>query len=227
MCPVVYVAESRVVDDPSLTTLLDDEERTRAERKREPVPYISAHAMMRRVIGRHVGADPAGLSFARRCTTCGSGRHGKPSIADHPGWTYSLSYTREVAVLALARDVEVGVDIEHVEESDFGGFPRVTLAEGEIGGFFGLDGAELLGARAQVWARKEAILKATGHGLVVDPTEIVVSSPTQPAAMVAWHAREAPPEAIRLADIPLHDDAHRAAVAALTDEAVDVERVDP
>lgn len=211
----VELAEAAVVDDPAHRMLLDTTEQVRAERRRNPVPFVSAHALVREVLGRRLGTEPSALRFVRRCPTCGSRRHGKPALADRDDVTFSLSYTDSLAVVAVAEGVQVGVDVEHVSEADFGGFARVTLASDESDAFGEFTGDELLAARAQVWSRKEAVLKATGHGLVVDPTEVVVTPPDDPAAVVDWRSAEARPPAIALTDAPLRSADHRAAIAVL------------
>lgn len=218
----IELAEALVVDDPSLRDLLDDTELARSERKRDPVPFVSAHALVRTVLAQRLQAAPQDLRFLRRCPTCGSRTHGKPTLADHPGVTFSLSYTDELAVVAVTDRVDVGVDVEHVSEADFGGFARVTLAPDEAGAFGDLQGPELLSARAQVWSRKEAILKATGHGLVVDPTEVVVSPPGEPARLVDWRAEEAQPVAVSVSDAVLASPEHRASVAILADGPIEI-----
>lgn len=213
----IVVREAEVTDAPADLALLDDGERARAERKREVAPFVTGHALVRRTLGEILDRDPAGLAFARRCTTCGSDLHGKPSLLDHPRWHFSLSYTSSLAVVAVAEDVEVGVDTEDLTDADFEGFAEATLSRDEVPPFDGLSGRDLLVARARVWARKEAVLKATGHGLVVDPSEVLVSGPLDPPSLVAWRAAEPAPPAISLADLTLATESHRAAVAALTD----------
>ncbi len=218
----ILVREAEVIDSPADLALLDDQERARADRKRETAPFVTGHALVRRLLGELLDRDPAGLSFARRCTTCRSELHGKPSVVDVTGWHFSLSYTSSLAVVAVAEDIEVGVDTEDLTDADFEGFVGTTLARDEVGAFEGLTGRDLLLARAQVWARKEAVLKATGHGLVVDPSEVLVSGPLDPPALVAWEADEPAPPAVALADLDLATERHRAAVAALTEQTVEI-----
>lgn len=211
----VVVREAEVVDDPRRRHLLDDAERDRADRKRRPAPFVTAHAIARELLGELTGSDPRSLRFERRCTTCGSRAHGKPSLVHEAPWRFSLSYTGDLAVAAVTRDHEIGVDIEGLDEAAFDDFDRVTLAETEGDHLAGLTGERLLDARARVWARKEAVLKATGHGLVVDPTEVVVSAPSDPPRLLDWlSVSDAPPE-VAMADLPLESSAHRAAVAVI------------
>jgi 4'-phosphopantetheinyl transferase len=218
----VVIRERGVVEDDAHRALLDEVEAMRVARKREPVAFVAAHALQRETIGDHLDVDPAELRFTRRCATCGSDRHGKPSIVGIPGWSYSLSYTNSLAVVALTDAGEVGVDIESVVEADHTGFDEVTLSPEERPGFSGFTDGELAAARATVWARKEAVLKATGHGLVVDPSEVVVSAPGAPAELLAWRAHEEGPDHLQLEDLVLKDSAHRGAVAVLTAEPLSI-----
>lgn len=218
----VVVREARVSTSSADLALLDAGERDRAGRKRETAPFVTGHALVRRLLADLLDRDPASLAFARRCTTCGSDAHGKPSVLDAPGWHFSLSYTPSVAVVAATEGADVGVDVEDLTDADFDGFAAATLARHEVEGFAGLAGHELLVARSRVWARKEAVLKATGHGLVVDPAEVLVSGPLDPPALVDWQAEEPRPVAITIADVELASEDHRAAVAVLTDEPVEI-----
>ena len=218
----VFVREAQVGGDAADLALLDDGERSRAARKREASPFITGHALVRRTLGDLLDRDPATLSFERRCTTCRSELHGKPSLIDLPGWHFSLSYTSTLAVVAVCEGIEVGVDTEDLTEADFDGFAGVTLARDEEAAFEALSGRELLVARARVWARKEAVLKATGHGLVVDPSEVLVSGPLDPPALIEWRAEEHAPPAVSLVDLELTTESHRASVAALTDQPIEI-----
>lgn len=218
----VIVREAGVSDSPDDLALLDDGERERAARKRQAAPFVTGHALVRRVLGELLDRYPGSLAFERRCTTCGSERHGKPSVVDAAGWHFSLSYTPGVAVVAVTEGTEVGVDVEDLTDADFEGFAGATLAADEALGFEALEGHDLLVARARVWARKEAVLKATGHGLVVDPSEVLVSGPRESPALVDWRATEPRPSAISIADVDLTATDHRAAVAGLTAQPLDV-----
>lgn len=212
---LVEIRTTRIVDNAALRDLLDPSEIERAERKRDPLPFVGAHALMRTALGERLGVDPGSLRFERHCLTCGTDQHGKPRIMGHLDLHMSLSYTDRLAVLAMSEDGEVGVDVEDVTEADFDGFEAVTLAAEEMAALEGYEGDSLLAARAKVWARKEAVLKATGDGLVVDPTEVVVTGPREPPALVGWHSDRAEPGPIALADVPLAQPDHRAAVALI------------
>ncbi|KGN34787.1 4'-phosphopantetheinyl transferase [Knoellia sinensis KCTC 19936] len=116
----------------------------------------------------------------------------------------------------------MGVDVEDLESADFDGFNSVTLDPSEAAHLARVDADGLLAARALTWARKEAILKATGHGLVVDPSQVVVSAPDAPAALVEWKAMQHPPGPTQVADVDVDRADHRAAVAVLTSHPLKV-----
>lgn len=218
ICPVaveVKVLWRRVSDDPALFDLLDQSERERAARRSSPARYATAHALLRTGVGEWLGVEPEAVRFDRTCATCGSHRHGKPRVAGHPGLFVSLSYAGDLAVAALSGDGEVGVDVEELDESDFDGFNVVTLDEVEVAALDGLDGEALRRARAQVWARKESVLKASGHGLVVDPRQVIVTGPKEQPALVSWRGEHPLDGPVQLADVELGDPSHVAAVAVL------------
>ncbi|WP_404381657.1 4'-phosphopantetheinyl transferase superfamily protein [Knoellia locipacati] len=218
----VVIRTTEVTDDPRLRDLLDAGELERVQRRENPHPFITAHALLRRLVADETGVDPRQLEFEKRCATCGTDRHGKPHVAGMRDIHVSVSYGEHMAVAVVTNIGEVGVDVEDLESADFDGFASVTLDASEAAHLDGLDGDALLGARALLWARKEAILKATGHGLVVDPSQVVVSAPDAPAALVEWKAREHPPGPTQVGDIDLGREDHRAAVAVLTSRPITV-----
>jgi len=103
-----------------------------------------------------LGAGP--VETGRLCPECGSAGHGRP-WARHPAGTVqvSLSRSRPYLLTAVGGLAPVGVDVESVTAVDGRWDPDVVLAPGERAA-----GAE---ARARLWVRKEAVLKAYGVGL--------------------------------------------------------------
>lgn len=218
----VVIRATQVIDDPRLFDLLDESERERASRRSDPHPFITAHALLRRLIADETGVDPRSIDFERRCATCGTDRHGKPHIIGMPEVHVSVSYGERMAVAAITGLGEVGVDVEDLESADFDGFNSVTLDATEAVHLSTLHGDALLAARAQLWSRKEAILKATGHGLVVDPSQVLVTAPDAPAELLEWKAAQHLPGPMRVSDLDVDHADHRAAVAVLTSEPLAV-----
>jgi 4'-phosphopantetheinyl transferase len=111
--------------------------------------YLRAHAALRAILG---SVTTAPLGFAVR-------ENGKPYLALDPDIRFNLAYSREMALVAVARDVEVGVDIERV---------RALLEYAAIAQrYFPAGYTEPDCAREffRDWTRFEALLKAHGAGL--------------------------------------------------------------
>ena len=83
------------------------EETERAARFATPAlgrRYLNAHAALRAILG---SVTTAPLEFALH-------EKGKPYLAPAPEIRFNLSHSREMALVAVALEVEVGVDIERV-----------------------------------------------------------------------------------------------------------------
>ena len=127
-------------------------ESARAARFRSPEladRYLKAHAALRATLARYTTAR---LDFALR-------ERGKPYLPFAPEIGFNLSHSHEMALIAVARGVEVGVDIEKLRP-----IPQyAAIAER----FFPPD-AEPPTDEADFfrrWTRIEALLKARGVGL--------------------------------------------------------------
>lgn len=211
------------VAHPGLIAWLDAGERARLERIRGPADrrrFLVGHALARAVLGAVTGRSPAAVRLAVRCPRCG-GPHGKPQ-AD--GARFSLSHSGARAAVAVTRDVEVGVDVEHLHAPrDDDLLAATVLSPGERAAVAALPAARRRSGLLRCWTRKEAALKATGDGLAAGAARVEVTAPDQPAAVVAWHGRPRlfQPEGLSPPDPPVHlqdlaaDDDHLACVATL------------
>ncbi len=226
MSAVVTVYARPVSQDPTLEDVLDSEERDRSARRGNPARFVTAHALLRTVVAQRTGQSPTDVQFDRRCMTCGSTAHGKPVVSGHPSVHVSLSYAGSLAVVAISDAGEVGVDVEEVADADHEGFEASTLAPEEVDAFGVVAAYRLAAARAQVWSRKEAVLKATGHGLVVDPRDVVVSGPDEDAALVEWRGEHPLGSPAHLRDVPMGIDGYAASVAVLCADPVSLEIVE-
>ncbi|HJU07933.1 MAG TPA: 4'-phosphopantetheinyl transferase superfamily protein [Rhodanobacteraceae bacterium] len=98
------------------------------------------------------------------------GEHGKPQLRSRDGKTLDLqfnwSHSGDLALVALARDLEIGVDLEQARS----GVHVVELAQrffapAEASALIACDEAERENSFLQLWCAKEAVLKALGRGL--------------------------------------------------------------
>jgi 4'-phosphopantetheinyl transferase len=76
-----------------------------------------------------------------------------------------------------------------------------VLSDGEHSAWTAFPAQSRAAALVAWWTRKEAVLKATGHGLVVDPRKIVVAPPNQPPALTEWLADCPSPGPIQLHEL--------------------------
>jgi 4'-phosphopantetheinyl transferase len=111
--------------------------------------YLGAHAALRAILGRVTAAE---LRFALH-------EKGKPYLPLAPEIRFNLSRSREMAVVAVARGLEIGVDIERVRKlPEYAAiaqryFPAGYTTPSGVRDFF------------RHWTRFEALLKAHGAGL--------------------------------------------------------------
>lgn len=121
--------------------------------------FLAGRLLLRRLVAELTGVAPAAVELTATCPDCG-GDHGKP-IAAATGLHLSLTHGLD-AVVAAASDRSVGIDLERSTQP-----PRV------LAGIATLTGA----ASVQRWTRTEAILKADGRGLRVDPSQVEFDGP--------------------------------------------------
>ena len=179
---VVFLARASV-PTPALLRLLDAAEHERATTFQRPGDrdrFMTSHALLRLAAGEVFGVPPVSVKLDVTCQFCG-GPHGRPSIAQPaalPGapsrHALSLSTSAEHVAVAVARAGDIGVDIERVDAVQFSGFDSVALTDREVRAIGRLDPRDAALARAQLWVRKEAVLKASGHGLRREPRTIDV-----------------------------------------------------
>jgi len=161
------------------------DERARAERfyfERDREHFIVARGVLRAILGGYLNRAPECLSF------CYSS-HGKPALAgefEGDAIRFSVSHSGGVALYAVTRGREVGIDLERI---------RSDLAVKEIAErfFSPREVATLreLPTEAQreaffrCWTRKEAYIKARGEGLSLPLDQFDVSlAPGEPAAVL-------------------------------------------
>jgi 4'-phosphopantetheinyl transferase len=159
----------------SLEALLDETERTRASALRPARcrrRFIAAHGFLRRILALHTGMAPQELRFARDPL-------GKPSLAaPAAGLCFSMSYSGALALFAIAREREVGVDVEESRPLPALGIARRCFSGEEAEALAALDEGQRTEAFLRMWTRREALGKARAHGLL-SHREATVAGPWQ------------------------------------------------
>jgi 4'-phosphopantetheinyl transferase len=171
----------------ALYASLSDDERERAARyhfERHRRRFITCRGQVRGILARYVNGEPANLRFRY-------GPRGKPALgagASDAALEFNVSNSEEVALLAVALDRELGVDVEHVREPrDFEALARQFFARSEVEQLRSLPEDQRREAFFHCWTRKEAVLKAVGTGLAFPLDKVVVTlAPGDPARLVAY-----------------------------------------
>lgn len=149
---------------------VSEEERARAARfafVRYRERYLNAHIALRTIL-----AEYCGLAAHRQRFVVGT--DGKPSLENMPDCHFSLSYAEDVALVGVDGETPVGVDIErdrpipdadelstmHFHPQEQRALACLPMSVRRGTGFL------------QGWTRKEACLKALGHGLTMPAADI-------------------------------------------------------
>jgi 4'-phosphopantetheinyl transferase len=136
--------------------------------------YRHGRATLRGILAAHTDMAPADLPLR---TTA----HGKPELPEDLTCHFNLSHSGPWAVLALSTDGHVGIDIEVLRPiSDLDNLAHTIMSPTERAEWQKLqthtDQPSGLNEREWAfftcWTRKEAILKAEGSGLLVDPCSV-------------------------------------------------------
>lgn len=134
--------------------------------------FLAGRLLLRDAVAL-LGVDPGGIEVSVLCPDCG-GPHGSPRVAgsdDLERIRVSISHTDGTTLVAATLDTALGVDIEATDAAlpTRRGVVVDSIAE---------------------WTRVEAVLKADGRGLRVDPSRVrMTGSGTSRAASVAGDPR--------------------------------------
>jgi 4'-phosphopantetheinyl transferase len=191
--PVPPLAANRVhvwaweLDLPPLDSdwnLLSEQETLRARRfvyQRNRDRYVRGHSAMRILLSGYTGMDAANILFS-------TGAYGKPEIQRDPSAQqvhFNLTHSADLAVLAVSRSYELGVDVEQVQPID----PKIAndhFSPRELLTLGTLPPERWLQGFYRCWTGKEALLKGEGLGLnlPLDGFDVEVH-PQRPAALLA------------------------------------------
>jgi 4'-phosphopantetheinyl transferase len=141
--------------------LLDPVEQERHARFRFEVDqerFLLAHGLLRHLLGRYLDTDPAQLRFGR-------GAHGKPFLQGHP-LHFNLSDTKDAIAIAVGTR-PLGIDLETTART----VDHVAVGQHYFTADEQNDIAQATDGKRrflELWTRKEAVLKASGVGIMDD-----------------------------------------------------------
>lgn len=146
--------------------------------------FIASHAALRMVLSHCTGVESAELRFR-------SFAKGKPSLVINlPGSSpprFSLSHSHDIALVAVARDRAVGVDVEFVSDRSNAADAAQSFLAANEQALLRQGSADRLAIFYRLWTRKEAVLKASGEGIALGlqapDLSIGLLDPTPPAGL--------------------------------------------
>ena len=115
--------------------------------------FLAGRLLLRNLLADLAGSAPNEVVLDATCPDCGA-QHGRVTVPN-TGFHVSISHSAEVAVVAVA-EVPIGIDVESDPS------PEALAAIGTVAGE----------ASMTRWTRVEAVLKADGRGLRVDPKHV-------------------------------------------------------
>ncbi len=121
--------------------------------------FVIARTMLRKILAQYLAQAPETLRFDYNA-------QGKPSLAQRPlELEFNLSHSGEQALLAVGQTHPLGIDIEYFSARPYLGISRTLFSANEQKNLLALpDALQPLGF-FNVWAQKEALIKAMGLGL--------------------------------------------------------------
>ena len=165
--------------------VLSDGERARQTRLWDPghrAQFTVAAALLRLVAAPLTAQAAVRVVVDRSCPTCRR-HHGRPRLTG-TSLDVSISHSGETVAVAVSNAGEVGVDVQQVGEGPVHELSPLVLAESEV--------RHVADARDffTYWTRKEALVKATGDGVAVPLSEVVVTPPGTPPALLGYPGQD-------------------------------------
>lgn len=145
------------------------DEQARAARfafERDRARFACGRARLRELLGLRLSLPPLSVPLA-------TGPQGKPVLATASPWQFNLSHSGGLALYAFAQGAALGVDLEAVQPTrNLEGLARTVFSTAEQAQWQALPDADKPLAFTTLWARKEAVLKALGTGLTLEPARL-------------------------------------------------------
>lgn len=168
--------------------LLAPDERERASRllgERSQDRWAASRAVLRDLLGRATGVDPATLRFEL-------GPHGKPQLrrSSKQQPHFNISHSGDLAIYALSFESEVGVDVEVLDAARSAARDEVAIARRMLGakvaeGLLSLEPDRRAREFLRAWVRHEALVKCLGYGLA-EATRCLIPEEASGSGSTLW-----------------------------------------
>ncbi len=162
------------VQEKHFLSLLSPDEEVRIHRIRllpSKQRAIASRGFLRVILSYYLNVAPEFIQL-------GVGEHNKPYLIapKHPNIKFNLTHSNDEVVYAITLDAEIGVDIEKIKNEFNAAIASRYFSVAENAELAKLALYEQNQAFYQLWARKEAIVKAIGSGLSLPLTSFTVAA---------------------------------------------------
>ena len=142
--------------------VLTKEERMRGDRLSSELhrrQFIGAHAGLRVILSRYCTGRPHDLAIQKTAK-------GKPFLSENPSIRFNLTHSHGNALVAVAKDREVGIDLEKVRPGvDVIRLARRFLSDRDVAFIEHGEPGQHHQRFLQAWVAREAVFKAAGTGM--------------------------------------------------------------
>lgn len=156
---------------------------------------LDSPAIVRAALARHLDVRPDEVHVEHE-------RSGRPVVAGHR-IAVSCSHTHDLVLVAVGAGQRIGIDVELLRDGPWRLLPTHALTRRELAELEACPVEHRSEALLRYWVRKEALLKAAGVGLAVDPRTVEVSSPTESPRVLALPPTLGAPAGWSLTDVDL------------------------
>jgi len=168
-----------------LRGILTDDELDRANRFSFEIDrqrFIAARGTLRSILSRYITIYPSHLRFYYN-------QYGKPFLAPEFSsylLNFNLSHSGSMALYAITRNMEIGVDVERVRSDfEYEEIAKRFFSVNEVAILRTIPTEKKLEAFYNCWTRKEAYIKAHGKGLSLPLDSFDVSfAPWEPPRLL-------------------------------------------
>ncbi|HEY6223545.1 MAG TPA: 4'-phosphopantetheinyl transferase superfamily protein [Gemmatimonadales bacterium] len=149
-----------------LYATLTSDERNRSMRfrwERDRQRFIVAHGVLHDLLGRYLGSDPGHIRFVYD-------EFGKLELSPEFGGRlkFNLSHSADRALIAVAADAAIGVDLEHIgAQTDYAAIAQCFFSAAEVDQVNRVPSHLRARAFFSCWTKKEAYVKARGEGFAI------------------------------------------------------------
>jgi 4'-phosphopantetheinyl transferase len=162
-----------------LRPILSPDEKERADRfyfEKDRVRFTAARAILRTILGRYLGQEPAQVCFSY-------GPQGKPFLAGESGERairFNISHSGGLALYTVTRGREVGVDLEKLRSDiDCEGIADRYFTPAESRSIQEASPELKSEVFLSLWVCKEAYIKGRGEGLSIPLNQFEVKGRVQ------------------------------------------------